>query len=141
MQDPGGTTSSLFSPRHEWGRAEPVPPISCEAVVTLVTWPLSPKPPTSSTLSLVPAGPGEEDCAPCAPEASAPHWRCVPTCREGFYPADSHGLPNKVCKKYVASPVVTGAKLGLMGSTGRDDKKKINAETAHSWSCLPGKLK
>ncbi|XP_009287757.1 PREDICTED: U2 small nuclear ribonucleoprotein A', partial [Aptenodytes forsteri] len=44
-------------------------------------------------------GPGEEDCAPCAPEAPAPQWRCVPTCREGFYPADSHGLPNKVCKR------------------------------------------
>ncbi|KAM6245651.1 proprotein convertase subtilisin/kexin type 6 isoform 1-T1 [Spheniscus humboldti] len=44
-------------------------------------------------------GPGEEDCAPCAPEAPAPQWRCVPTCREGFYPASSHGLPNKVCKR------------------------------------------
>ncbi|RMB94255.1 hypothetical protein DUI87_29061 [Hirundo rustica rustica] len=43
--------------------------------------------------------PGEEDCTPCTPEGSAPHWRCVPTCHEGFYPADSHGLPNKVCKR------------------------------------------
>ncbi|NWZ98128.1 PCSK6 convertase, partial [Nesospiza acunhae] len=44
-------------------------------------------------------GPGEEDCTPCTPEGPAPHWRCVPACREGFYPADSHGLPNKVCKR------------------------------------------
>lgn len=36
VQDPGGTTSSLFTPRHEWCRAEPVPPISCGAVVTVV---------------------------------------------------------------------------------------------------------
>lgn len=47
-----------------------------------------------------PAGPGEDDCTPCTPDTSAPHWRCVPACREGFYPADSHGLPNKVCKRY-----------------------------------------
>uniref|UniRef100_A0A663N168 Proprotein convertase subtilisin/kexin type 6 n=1 Tax=Athene cunicularia TaxID=194338 RepID=A0A663N168_ATHCN len=51
-------------------------------------------------------GPGEEDCAPCTPEGPAPHWRCVPSCREGFYPANSHGLPNKVCKRYDATPVV-----------------------------------
>ncbi|XP_009873676.1 PREDICTED: proprotein convertase subtilisin/kexin type 6, partial [Apaloderma vittatum] len=44
-------------------------------------------------------GPGEEDCAPCTPETPSPHWRCVPACREGFYPAESHGLPNKVCKR------------------------------------------
>ncbi|NWW95931.1 PCSK6 convertase, partial [Rhynochetos jubatus] len=44
-------------------------------------------------------GRGEEDCAPCTPGAPAPHWHCVPACREGFYPADSHGLPNKVCKR------------------------------------------
>lgn len=44
-------------------------------------------------------GPGEEDCTPCTSEGPAPHWHCVPACREGFYPADSHGLPNKVCKR------------------------------------------
>lgn len=44
-------------------------------------------------------GPGEDDCTPCTPDSPAPHWRCVATCREGFYPADSHGLPNKVCKR------------------------------------------
>lgn len=44
-------------------------------------------------------GPGEEECTPCSPEAPAPQWRCVPACREGFYPADSHGLPSKVCKR------------------------------------------
>nr|XP_047932300.1 proprotein convertase subtilisin/kexin type 6 isoform X2 [Anser cygnoides] len=45
------------------------------------------------------AGPGEEECTPCSPETPTPHWRCVPACREGFYPADSHGLPSKVCKR------------------------------------------
>lgn len=56
--------------------------------------------PSASCLS---AGPGEEECTPCSPEAPAPQWRCVPACREGFYPADSHGLPSKVCKRYGAS--------------------------------------
>lgn len=74
----------------------------------------------------VPTGPGEEDCTPCAPESPAPHWRCVPACREGFYPADSHGLPNKVCKRYRT----TRAKPGLMGSTASHDR--IMLETAHS---------
>ncbi|KAF2973964.1 hypothetical protein EK904_001824 [Melospiza melodia maxima] len=71
-------------------------------------------------------GPGEEDCTPCTPEGPAPHWRCVPACREGFYPADSHGLPNKVCKRYRTSR----AKPGLVGSTASLDR--IMLETAHS---------
>uniref|UniRef100_A0A8C3N9J8 Proprotein convertase subtilisin/kexin type 6 n=1 Tax=Geospiza parvula TaxID=87175 RepID=A0A8C3N9J8_GEOPR len=74
----------------------------------------------------VPTGPGEEDCTPCTPEGPAPHWRCVPACREGFYPADSHGLPNKVCKRYRT----TRAKPGLVGSTASHDR--IMLETAHS---------
>ncbi|NXU81825.1 PCSK6 convertase, partial [Oreotrochilus melanogaster] len=44
-------------------------------------------------------GPGEEECTSCPPEGPAPHWHCVPACHPGFYPADSHGLPNKVCKR------------------------------------------
>lgn len=88
---------------------------------------LSPKPPRCHfALFPVPTGPGEEDCTPCTPEGPAPHWRCVPACHEGFYPADSHGLPNKVCKRYGTSR----AKPGPMGSTASCDR--IMLETAHS---------
>lgn len=88
---------------------------------------LSPNPPRCHfSLFPVPTGPGEEDCTPCTPEGPAAHWRCVPTCREGFYPADSHGLPNKVCKRYRT----TRAKPGLMGSAASHNR--ITLETAHS---------
>jgi len=114
-------------------------PISCQAAGTV--WLLSLKLPTSSVLSPIPAGPGEEDCAPCTPETPAPRWRCVPACREGFYPADSHGLPNKVCKRYGAAPTATGAKPAPMGSAGSDDKKNNNAENSSQLGLFTGEIK
>lgn len=88
---------------------------------------LSPNPPRCHfSLFPVPTGPGEEDCTPCTPEGPAAHWRCVPACREGFYPADSHGLPNKVCKRYRT----TRAKPGLIGSAASHNR--ITLETAHN---------
>lgn len=105
------------------------------------TWLLSPKLSSSSAPSPVPAGPGEEDCTPCTPEAPALLWHCVLACREGFYPADSHGLPNKVCKRYGTTPIATGAKPGWMGTAGSDDKNNDNAENSSQLEVFTREIK
>ena len=121
-QDPGGTTSSLFTPRHERGRAELVSPVSCGAAATLA---LSPKSPTCSLPSpLSPQGRARGTAHPVPPRPLHPTGVASPPAARASTPPTATDCPIKSARGTLPTPLVTGAKPGLMGSTGSDDKKK-----------------